>query len=120
VALLNSPDSVWRIRILQKTPAKWRWAGSNHPDSLGDGGRLGDFPRRSLGEIGVELRAELGHVVGEERDLMAGAGDGEGAKSRIEQIRVDAGIGVDQDALGCELLGDGEALDSAGAEEVSR
>jgi len=75
VALLNSPDSVWRIRILQKPSAKSRWTGSHHPDSLGDGGRLRDFQRRSLGDIGAELRAEFGHVVGEERGIVASAGD---------------------------------------------
>ena len=36
---------------------------------------------------------------------MAGAGDGDVAKAGIEQVRVDAGVGVDEDALGGEALG---------------
>jgi hypothetical protein len=34
------------------------------------------------------MRAELGYVVGEKRSLVAGAGDGDVAKARIEQVRV--------------------------------
>jgi hypothetical protein len=37
--------------------------------------------------------------------LLAGAGDGDVAKAGVEQVRVDAGIGIDQDALGGEALG---------------
>jgi hypothetical protein len=36
---------------------------------------------------------------------VASAGDGDVAKPRIEQVRVNAGVGVDQDALGGESLG---------------
>ena len=36
---------------------------------------------------------------------MAGAGDGDVAEAGVEQVRVDAGIGVDEDALGGEALG---------------
>ena len=36
---------------------------------------------------------------------MAGAGDGDVAEAGVEQVRVDAGIGVNEDAFGCEALG---------------
>ena len=36
---------------------------------------------------------------------MAGAGDGDVPEAGVEQVRVNAGIGVDQDALGGESLG---------------
>ena len=36
---------------------------------------------------------------------MAGAGDGDVPEAGVEQIRVDAGIGVNEDALGREALG---------------
>ena len=38
------------------------------------------------------MRAELGHVVGEECGLVAGAGDGDVAEAGVEQVRVDAGV----------------------------
>lgn len=79
-----------------------------------------DFQRRSLGDIGAELWAEFGHVVGKNGRLAVGAGNGDIAGSRIEQVRVDVGIGIDQDALGGEALGDGEARDSAGTEGISQ
>ncbi len=49
---------------------------------------LARFQSRGLGHIGAEMRAELGYVVGEKRSLVAGAGDGDVAKARIEQVRV--------------------------------
>ena len=36
---------------------------------------------------------------------MAGAGEGDVAEAGVEQVRVDAGIGVDEDALRGEALG---------------
>jgi hypothetical protein len=47
---------------------------------LGRSGRF-EFQRRGLGDIGAEWRVELGQVVGEERRVVAGAGDGDIAKS---------------------------------------
>ena len=79
-----------------------------------------DFQRRSLGDIGAELWAEFDHVVGEERCIVAGAGDGDVSEAGVEQVRVNTGIGIDQDALGGEALGDGEARDSAGTEGISQ
>jgi len=65
---------------------------------------LRDFQRGGLGDIGAELRAELGEVVGKERGFMAGAGDGYVTEAGVEQVRVNAGIGVHEDALGGEPL----------------
>ena len=64
-----------------------------------------DFQRGGLRDIGSELGAEFCHVVGEERGLVAGAGDGDVAEAGVEQVRVNAGIGVDENALGGETLG---------------
>jgi hypothetical protein len=36
---------------------------------------------------------------------VAGAGDGDVAEAGVEQVRVDAGIGMDEDAFGSEALG---------------
>jgi hypothetical protein len=51
------------------------------------------------------LRAEFCHVVGEECDLVTGAGDGDIGETRVEQVRVDTGIGMNEDAFGGEALG---------------
>lgn len=64
-----------------------------------------DFQGRSLRDIGSELRAELCNVVGEERGLAACARDGDVAEAGVEQVRVDAGISVNEDAFGGEALG---------------
>jgi hypothetical protein len=36
---------------------------------------------------------------------VAGAGDGDVSEAGVEQVRVNTGIGIDQDALGGEALG---------------
>ena len=36
---------------------------------------------------------------------MAGAGDGDVGEARVEQVRVDAGIGMNENAFGSEALG---------------
>jgi len=64
-----------------------------------------DFQRGSLGNVGAGLRTELRHVVGEERGLVAGAGNGNVAEAGVEQVWVNAGVGVHEDALGGEALG---------------
>jgi hypothetical protein len=51
------------------------------------------------------LRDEFCHVVGEERGLVAGAGDGDVAKAGVEQVRVDASIGVNEDSFRGKALG---------------
>ena len=64
-----------------------------------------DFQGGGLRDIGFELWAELCNVVGEERGLVAGAGDGDVAKAGVEQVRVDAGIGVNEDSFRGKALG---------------
>ena len=64
--------------------------------------------------------AEFGHVVGEERGFMAGAGNRDVARAGVELVQVDASIGVDQYVLRNEPVEDGEVRDSAAKEEASR
>ena len=64
-----------------------------------------DFQGRGLRHIGSELRGEFFYVVGEECGLVAGAGDGDIREARVEQIWVNAAIGVNEDAFGSESLG---------------
>ena len=64
-----------------------------------------DFQGGGLRNFGSELGAEFCHVVGEERGLVAGAGDGDVAEARVEQVWVDAGIAVNEDAFGGKALG---------------
>jgi hypothetical protein len=66
---------------------------------------LTDFQSGGFRDIGSELGTEFCDVVGEERRLVAGTGDGDVAKAGVEQVRVDAGIGVNEDAFGSETLG---------------
>ena len=53
-------------------------------------------------------------VVGEERGLVAGAGDGNVAEAGVEQVRVDPSVSVNENAFGGEPLravtGDGIAV----------
>lgn len=65
---------------------------------------MADFQRRGLRDIGTELRAEFVHVVGEKSGLMAGARNGNVAETGIEQVWVDAGVSIDQDAFCGETL----------------
>ena len=64
-----------------------------------------EFESRGLGDIRTELRAQLGHVVGEEGGLVAGARDGDVTETGVEQVRMDAGVGIDEDAFSGEALG---------------
>jgi len=50
------------------------------------------------------LGAKLCHVVSEERGLVAGARNGDVGEAGVEQVRVDAGVGMDEDAFGGEAL----------------
>ena len=60
------------------------------------------------------MRDEFRYVVGEDYGIVAGARDGNVGKSRVEQIWVNAGVGVNEDALGGKPLravaGDGIAV----------
>ena len=64
-----------------------------------------EFESGGLRDIDAELGAKFCHVVGKERGLEACARDGDVAEAGVEQVRVDAGIGVNQDALSGEGLG---------------
>ena len=46
---------------------------SANADSLNGGGTLCDFERRGLGDVGAELRSELGEVVCEDLRIMRSA-----------------------------------------------
>ena len=72
---------------------------------MSDGSCSVEFEGGGLRDLRSELGTEFGHIVGEECCLMAGAGDGDVAKAGVEQVRVNVGIGVDEDALGGEALG---------------
>ena len=63
-----------------------------------------DFQSGGLRDIGSELRGEFCHVVGEKRGLVAGAGDRDVAEAGVEQVGVDTGIGVNENAFGGEPL----------------
>jgi hypothetical protein len=75
-----------------------------YPNSLHSRWSRVNFQGGCLRDIGSELGPEFCHVVGEERGLVAGAGDGDVAEARVEQVRVDTGIGVNEDALGGKAL----------------
>jgi hypothetical protein len=64
-----------------------------------------DFQGGRLRDLGSELKPQLCHVVSEERGLVAGAGDGDVPEAGVEEIRVDARIGVNENAFGGEVLG---------------
>jgi hypothetical protein len=53
----------------------------------------------------LRLGAELCDVVGEERGLVAGAGDGDVSEAGVEQVRVNFGISVDENTFGGKPLG---------------
>ena len=57
---------------------------------------------------------EFCQVVGEERGLVAGAGDGDVAEAGVEQVRVDPSVSVNENTFGGEPLravtGDGIAV----------
>jgi len=78
---------------------------SHHDDSLCDGWCLADFEGGRLRNIGSELRSKLGHVVGKECRLVASAREGDVAKAGVEQVRVNTGISMNENALGGETLG---------------
>jgi hypothetical protein len=63
---------------------------------------LTDFQSGGLGDIGSEVGAEFCHFVSEERGLVTGAGDGDVGEAGVEQVRVNACVGVNEDAFGSE------------------
>jgi hypothetical protein len=66
---------------------------------------VADVQCRSLRDIGSQLGPELCNVVGEERGLVAGPGDGDVGEAGVEEVGVDAGIPVNEDAFSGKALG---------------
>src|SRR6202012_4226365 len=77
---------------------------SKHRDALAHGLRLADFESRTLRDISAELRGEFGHVVRKEGSLVAGAGDGNIAESRVEQIGMSCRVRINENPLRGEPL----------------
>jgi RHS repeat-associated protein len=73
-------------------------------DSLNGGGALCDFERGCLGDVGAELRRELGEIVSEDLRIVRGAGDRDIGKPGVDEFGVDVGVHVDQNALRSESL----------------
>jgi hypothetical protein len=65
---------------------------------------LVELERRRLRKISTQLSPKPCDVIGEEHELMTGAGDGNVSEAGADQVRVDAGIGIDQDAFGSQTL----------------
>jgi len=75
------------------------------PNPLSDGYTLINFQSGGLRDIRSELGAKFCHVVGDERDLVAGARDRNIAEAGVEQVRMDAGSDVNENAFSGEALG---------------
>jgi len=87
-------------------------------DSLCSRNILSNLQCGSLGNVSAELRGELGEVVGEDSRLVAGARDGDVAKTGVDKVRVNAGVSVHEHTLGSEPLG-AVAGDSVAVVEVA-
>lgn len=79
--------------------------GLVHSESVPNVRRLVNFERGSFGYLCPELLGEFRNVVGEYRCFVACAGDGNVSETRTQQVGMDAGVCVDEDALGSESLG---------------
>ena len=77
---------------------------SKHRDALAHGWRLADFESRTLRDISAEVMAEFGHIVRKEGSLVAGAGDGNIAESRVEQIGMNSRVRINENPLCGEPL----------------
>jgi len=84
-----------RIRVLQTSSS----GVSEYSDALTDRWHLADSKRRGLGDIRAELRMELSHVVCKKGGLVAGAGNRDVSEAGVEEVRMNAGVGIYQDAL---------------------
>src|SRR5712692_1827638 len=60
---------------------------------------------RTLGNLATQLLPKIGSVIGVDLSVEAGARDGDVAEAGVEQIWVDTGVGMDEDALGGKALG---------------
>ena len=59
----------------------------------------------TLGNLATQPLAKIGSVIGVDLSVEACARDGDVGEAGVEQVRVDAGIGVNEDAFGGEALG---------------
>jgi len=53
---------------------------------------------RTLGNLATQPLHKIGSVIGVDFSVEAGARDGDVAEAGIEQVRVDVGVGVNEDA----------------------
>ena len=74
-------------------------------DSLRNGWAFANFQGGGFRDIGSQLGPEFCQVVSKERGLVAGARDRDVGEAGVEQVRVDTGIGVNEDAFGGKALG---------------
>jgi hypothetical protein len=76
------------------------------------GGRLAHFQCCRLANLCVELPRQSAHVVSEDHRFVARAGYRDVTDAGVEQVRMNARVGVDEDAHGGESLGavDGDCM----------
>ena len=67
--------------------------------------RVRKLNSRTLGNLATQPVAEIGSVIGIDLSVEACARDGNVGKAGVEQVWVDAGIAVDEDAFSSESLG---------------
>ena len=60
---------------------------------------------RSLGNLATQLLAKIGSVIGVDLDVEACARDGNVGEAGVEQVWVDPGIAVNENAFGSKALG---------------
>src|SRR6204780_4556442 len=67
--------------------------------------RVRKLNSRTLGNLATQSLAKLGSVIGIDLSVEACARDGNVGEAGVEQVRVDAGIAVNEDAFGGKALG---------------
>lgn len=67
---------------------------------MSNGCRLVNFECGCLADFGTEMLTKPVHIIGENHRLLTGARHGNVAEAGAEQVGMDAGVGVDEDALG--------------------
>ena len=67
--------------------------------------RVRKLNSRTLGNLATQSLSKLGSVIGIDFSVEACARDGNVGEAGVEQVRVDAGIAVNEDALGGKALG---------------
>ena len=66
--------------------------------------RVRKLDSRTLGNLATQPLAKIGSVIGIDLSVEACARDGNVGEARIEQVRVNAGVGANEDALGGKAL----------------